>query len=425
MEVPPDRQSKYAGVREPSPEWIGFGSSSSKRSGGNPHGDFIARQQSHQSEGRNELLGPGDTFELREQNYHLRQYLSQMEADYSRRISELEAENKSLHDEMLNKCEAKIMAYRERTEEEIEKFREDASKSRDKLHTLQELIRATGVEDPDIPVFPDDQLLLQISKAVKGVVKNDQADILIETINDTVSKSLGSHLQLLTQHRTSIRQEYEKRLLRSIRAAKQQYQQEISSPHPEKELFSPSDNSTTADKAVLKEDLELERQKSAMVCIKMKESLEKKNKLFEEAVMKKADDLVNKFKGERDTAIEELEQSKKDVEHAGSQTDPISSLTPQQLLAKAVSTEYRKEHRAASGRADPSADLSSSTSAQFEKEVMEKAHRLLHKYSGVVGLERKTGTEPKPLPSIRNYQSDSSNTRLTYSVRSPSMAMYP
>ena len=434
MEVDPDRLSKYPGTgetretqRESSPEWIGFGSSS-KWSGGNPHAAFNSRRASHQSEHRVDITEPNDAFELREENYRLRQYLTQMESNYQQRISELETDNKSLHDEMLKKCETKIMTYKELTEEEIEKYREEANKSRDRLHVLQDIITSGGRQDPEQMSFqePDERMLSDVADTIMCLIaESDQSmEVIKKNIMITLQKSLIEQVQALSQYRSEIRREFEQKLLRSTRSIYQQQMDSGSSSPLEKILFSPKDDPSQSAStlcAMLTEDLESEKQKSAMVCLKMKESLEKKNNLFEEAVMKKADDLVNGYASQRDEAIQELEKTV-DVAVGSTQTDPVQSLSPQQQLVQTVSSEYRRELLASGKPTDASSELACSNPTQFEKEVMQKAQRLLHKYSGVVNMERKSGTEPKPLTGIRNVLFDE---RSTFTVRKPNIAMYP
>eukprot|EP01064_Diplonema_japonicum_P026766 TRINITY_DN38318_c0_g1_i1.p1 TRINITY_DN38318_c0_g1~~TRINITY_DN38318_c0_g1_i1.p1 ORF type:complete len:347 (+),score=100.32 TRINITY_DN38318_c0_g1_i1:62-1102(+) len=335
-----------------------------------------SRRPSMYSEERQEEW-EGAEFDLREENRELR-----------RALEELQMSHERMQGQMLQKVEEKMNTYRLRTEEEIEKYRLETRKAQERLAVLQ---RATQ-HDPTAHDV-DEGKYTDLADSLLDVLLNlqDQTDplnpeALHSNITKAVKQTFGGILSAHKSELDALQETHEQTVTRMTREVRDDIISASSDPSTSPELCK-----IKRECSLARDDLEEERQRVAMVCIHMKDSLEKKNATFEAAVMGKADDLVRQYKQRADEAERRLEgltpPKRSPSVTTSAQTEPEPA--PQSYLASAVTAEYRREYGIE--RAEHEATL------QFERDVMAKAQSLLQKYSTVVSKER---GPPKPIPSV-------------------------
>eukprot|EP01059_Diplonema_ambulator_P025571 TRINITY_DN42649_c0_g1_i1.p1 TRINITY_DN42649_c0_g1~~TRINITY_DN42649_c0_g1_i1.p1 ORF type:complete len:351 (+),score=93.34 TRINITY_DN42649_c0_g1_i1:58-1110(+) len=321
-----------------------------------------------------------------------------------RTIEEMRANHEAVQAQMLQKVEEKLAAYRVRTEDEIDKYRAEARKAQERLAALQKV----ALQEPGVGGHVQEKKFTEMADTLLDVLLSlqDKADpldpaTLHANITMAVKKTFGKILSSHEAHIRCIEETHEQTIDRLKRESLP-----ITETCPD---ISPELKKMRRECSIARDDLEEERQRVAMVCIHMKDSLERKNTQFERAVMTKADDLVRQYKHRAEEAERRLESlvppKRMPTVTTSAQTEPEPA--PQSYLANAVTASYRREHGIE--RAEHLATL------QFERDVMNKAQTLLQKYSHVVNRERSSsGTTtlsapraPKTLPAsmaaICNY----------------------
>ena len=412
-----------------------------------------------------------DIFRLREENAALRARVAEVEQREEARLSEA---RRATEEELLERVEASFQRYREESETELEAARREAARARGRVEALQQALQeeesepapatyasslspqhaaalhaasparssssggaaaaAAAASSPtslDARTHRISEDLLSVLLTLQDSSENDP-DALYDNVHKAVKQTFRT---LLAEHEAEVRHlqdAHEKDAASVGRRAR------ITTPPCFASLMrSGSGSGSGVDGAggaaaagaaaqslrreadAAKEDLEQERQRVAMVCIHMKKSLHAKNARFEQAVMGKADSLVEHYRAVAEESSQLLEQMRAELDEAEAaaaaaakvctvegtavSTQTEAAPAPQAYLAKAASEGFRKSLSPEDppSRSEQAAEEQLRTSHEatrlFERDVMLKAQSLLQKYSSAAADPRLAG-RPRTLP---------------------------
>eukprot|EP01062_Namystynia_karyoxenos_P032972 TRINITY_DN24281_c0_g1_i3.p1 TRINITY_DN24281_c0_g1~~TRINITY_DN24281_c0_g1_i3.p1 ORF type:complete len:517 (+),score=216.70 TRINITY_DN24281_c0_g1_i3:79-1551(+) len=359
---------------------------------------------------------------------------------------------RQLQEELLAKADATIKAYRQKAEEEIARHRRAAQRAADRLSALRhavasDAVDALGLGEDAAPAEPAaaqrrQQLLAQLGDAVLDhliVLQQQQAGAGPPDDPEVVGQNVH---RAVAQCFTQVVNHYEQ----VVAGMARDYEQAIEALRAEAQRAGGGEGARAeAVRQTLQANLEEERQRTALVCVRMKGSLQRRNAEFEGAVMRKAEDLVAQYKAAAEQAsgrAAELQQELRaaqelllqqqqqqqqpppegPVHHASLAIADLSAIHPERSAAAAgpplppppsaaglllrdgageeearhasfVREVTREMRREALGSSDPgSADVR----LHFERNVLVKAQQLLRKYRPVVQRDRERARREAP-----------------------------
>ena len=363
----------------------------------------------------------------------LKRELKEVKQGVEKKVAEARRETEEA---LLAQVEDRFQEYRASMEAETALQRRAAGRAQARLEALQRAMQQESEPDETHQSESNTRTHQVTEKLLSALLQlQDSADpmdpnALYENVHTAVQYSIQGVFSDHQLEMQSLQDLHDAALLEAKRGSRSASNTTITTPASFATLLhrTPSAGSDTLrdlqnELHAAREETEQERQRVAMVCIHMKTSLQDKNARFEQAVMEKADALVNDYKATTEQAISAEMEVRNAMEALSSQiscerssigVQTIAEPAPQSYLARAVSEEFRGRNSLPFDHKSDEAERASHNATKlFERDVMRKAQSLLQKYSAAVSLDGGNITGPSngiPPPHSRVSRSVSPRT---------------
>eukprot|EP00756_Hemistasia_phaeocysticola_P029840 Hpha_TRINITY_DN16256_c3_g1::TRINITY_DN16256_c3_g1_i1::g.11595::m.11595 len=308
------------------------------------------------------------------------------------RVQELEtvlaleqAEKAGFQEDALSKVDAAMTTCRQRAEEEIARHRRVAQRAQERLCVLREAVFAEGIdlhglyEDASFAstdaVEHRQQLLDALGEEVlRELVAQEQkraaegAPSDPDSVGENVRRAVARCFQLVVRHYEEI-----------LEGVAQGFEREVNALSAARSVE--GQDGAGARWEALEANLDYERQRNALLCVRMKGSLRKRNEEFERRVMDKAEELVADYKQRADAASVRVSEFESRFSHLRAEpllSPPSHHDTSCQRFVREVTRQVR----------DATTEDTADGRLHFERDVLNKAQQLLEKYRPVVQKDR-------------------------------------